>query len=150
LLVSTSNLAGGNGDAATIQSGDATTNGDGGGAGKDGSSSSSGGGGGDGGAADGAALSFCKSPGASHLYCEDFDDDGDGGAPWWVPNGQPTRTTQRSKSAPSSLLGKLDQRPSNGPKAYASIMTQLVGPWRHIVVDFDVWFEPPQWQPTSS
>ena len=81
----------------------------------------------------------------SSAFCEDFDTSG--AVPTWDqsaidPKGSLSVSALRATSAPASLLSTMAQRSASDAYAQATLRKEFVG-WRRIVLEFDIFVEPP-------
>jgi hypothetical protein len=94
---------------------------------------------------------FCAT--SSHAACLDFDEEVEAGTNGWAPwegTGPLVRVVDRFKSAPASLELSLPALPSGSSSTYATIVKTFAGPWRRVVVEFDIYLDPPAWAPGDS
>ena len=94
-----------------------------------------------------ASAPFCASS-STHTFCADFDE-GSATAGWSStqvdPDGALSLSTSTFTSSPASLRATMARRSSSSPGEYATVDEKVTG-WPHVVVDFDVYLEPPSFQ----
>jgi hypothetical protein len=112
----------------------------------------SGGDGGDGGnagPAGEAATRFCADAGP-HAFCADFDDDVDPLSLWTETHvdapAQASVSTSRTRSAPRALHA-FNPRQAAGATRFATLEKGFDQAWRRVVVDLDLYLEPPAFSP---
>jgi hypothetical protein len=108
----------------------------------------------DGAAADGATgpdgavtnTSFCT--GSTHAFCADFEDDDPLAA--WTQKVIDVGTTgavstTRAKSGSHSFFAMIPQRAASTPDVNVLLDKRFPGSWRRVVVELDIFEEPPAW-----